>query len=231
MSWIKNLGSMAKSTVDFTGVPGLLKDLATSGSNDDPWYIDGVNFVKNTVKVATTPVRAAVSGLLAVGEASYELGGKVRREGVETILEQPFMYNKFKAPGESYADYTLRVEREKENISLGQAALSALSPGRNAGDNSGWYQEWSENNLKFLSAGFDVFNEEDVLWAIATRFQADTDMFMVPKVFCNRLDPSAVDGMSAKLGLDATAPLTWDVERTTLPAEVVAAARAVIEAW
>jgi hypothetical protein len=161
MSWIKNLGSMAKSTVDFTGVPGLLKDLATSGSNDDPWYIDGVNFVKNTVKVATTPVRAAVSGLLAVGEASYELGGKVRREGVETILEQPFMYNKFKAPGESYADYTLRVEREKENISLGQAALSALSPGRNAGDNSGWYQDWTENNLKFLSAGFDVFNQED----------------------------------------------------------------------
>ena len=77
----------------------------------------------------------------------------------------------------------------------------------------------------------DVFNEEDVLWALATRFQADTDMFMVPKVFCNRLDPSAVDGMSAKLGLDATAPLTWDVERTSLPAEVLAAARAVINKW
>lgn len=70
----------------------------------------------------------------------------------------------------------------------------------------------------------DVFNEEEVLWALATRFQADTDMFVVPKVFCNRLDPSAVDGMSAKLGLDATAPLDWDVERTTLPPEAVAAA-------
>lgn len=73
----------------------------------------------------------------------------------------------------------------------------------------------------------NVFNEQEVLWAIATRFQADTDMFMVPKVFCNRLDPSAVDGMSAKLGLDATAPLTdWDVERTSLPAEAVKAATA-----
>ena len=101
---------MAKTVVDFTGVPGLIKDLSTSGSNDDPWYIDGVNFVKNTVKVATTPVRAAVTGLFAAGEASYELGGKVRREGVEAILDQPFMYNKFKAPGESYSDYTLRVE-------------------------------------------------------------------------------------------------------------------------
>ena len=63
----------------------------------------------------------------------------------------------------------------------------------------------------------DVFNEQEVLWALATRFQADTDMFAVPKVFCNRLDPSSIDGMSAKLALDATAPLKWDVSRTTLP--------------
>jgi UbiD family decarboxylase len=71
----------------------------------------------------------------------------------------------------------------------------------------------------------DVFNEAEVLWAVATRMQADTDAFVVPKVFCNRLDPSSVDGMSAKLGIDATAPLQWDVERTSLPAEAIAAAR------
>ena len=75
----------------------------------------------------------------------------------------------------------------------------------------------------------DVFNEDQVLWAMATRFQADADMFVVPKVFCNRLDPSSVDGMSAKLGIDATAPLKWDVERTTLPAEAVAWAEAIIK--
>ena len=75
----------------------------------------------------------------------------------------------------------------------------------------------------------DIFNEEQVLWAIATRFQADTDMFVVPKVFCNRLDPSAVDGMSAKLGLDATVPLKgWDVERTSLPIEAVKVAASII---
>ena len=37
----------------------------------------------------------------------------------------------------------------------------------------------------------NVFDEAEVLWALATRFQADTDMFMVPNVFCNRLDPSS----------------------------------------
>ncbi len=161
MSWIDNLGKMAKSAVDFTGLPGLFKDLATAGSNDDPWYVDGINLAKNTIKVTTTPVRAAVGGLLAVGEASYELGGKVRREGVETILDQPFMYNKFKNENESYSDYTARVEREKANISLGQATLSVLSPGKNSGDKSGWLQDWTDNNLKFLSAGFDLFDPTD----------------------------------------------------------------------
>ena len=69
-----------------------------------------------------------------------------------------------------------------------------------------------------VDADVDVYNDDDVLWAMATRFQADTDMFVVPKVFCNRLDPSSVDGMSAKLAIDATAPLDWDVKRTALPA-------------
>src|SRR5262249_1172722 len=70
--------------------------------------------------------------------------------------------------------------------------------------------------LKFVVAveqEVNGFGEEEVLWALAARFQADTDMFMVPQVFCNRLDPSSRDGVSAKLALDATMPLQWDVER------------------
>ena len=76
----------------------------------------------------------------------------------------------------------------------------------------------------------DIYNEQEVLWALATRFQADTDMFVVPKVFCNRLDPSSVDGMSAKLGLDATAPPDWDVQRTSLPQEAILAAQSFLGA-
>jgi 2,5-furandicarboxylate decarboxylase 1 len=85
-----------------------------------------------------------------------------------------------------------------------------------------------DNYIKFAVAvdhDVDVFQESEVLWAMATRFQADTDMFMVPKVFCNRLDPSSVDGMSAKLAIDATAPLGAEVQRTALPAEATAWAR------
>ncbi|MEW6523015.1 MAG: UbiD family decarboxylase [Bacillota bacterium] len=65
----------------------------------------------------------------------------------------------------------------------------------------------------------DITDEEEVMWAVATRMQADRDSFVVPHVFCNRLDPSSVDGMSAKLGIDATAPLHWDVIRSTVPRE------------
>jgi UbiD family decarboxylase len=85
-----------------------------------------------------------------------------------------------------------------------------------------------DSYIKFAVAvdeDIDVFNEDEVLWALATRFQADTDMFIVPKVFCNRLDPSSVDGMSAKIGIDATKPANFDGERTRLTAESVAWAK------
>jgi 2,5-furandicarboxylate decarboxylase 1 len=82
-----------------------------------------------------------------------------------------------------------------------------------------------------VDADVNVFNEEEVLWALATRFQADTDMFMVPDVFCNRLDPSSRDGMSAKLGLDATAPLSWDVQRAVVPPAAAAWAKSLLDRY
>ena len=53
----------------------------------------------------------------------------------------------------------------------------------------------------------DIHNPAQVDWALATRFQADKDLFVVPGAWGSRLDPSAEDGVTAKMGLDATAPL------------------------
>ncbi len=75
----------------------------------------------------------------------------------------------------------------------------------------------------------DVFDEEEVLWALATRFQADRDSFVLPEVFCNRLDPSSQNGVAAKLALDATKGAGFDAIRTSLPEEVLAFARRVVE--
>lgn len=66
----------------------------------------------------------------------------------------------------------------------------------------------------------DVFNEEEVWWAAATRMQADRDVFIVPRVLCNRLDPSSEEGMSAKMGIDATKPAGWEAQRVRLPEDV-----------
>ena len=53
----------------------------------------------------------------------------------------------------------------------------------------------------------DIHDPREVEWAIATRFQADRDLVVVSEAQGSRLDPSAADGVSAKMGLDATIPL------------------------
>ena len=53
----------------------------------------------------------------------------------------------------------------------------------------------------------DVFDESDVLWAVATRMQADRDLVVIPGSLGAMLDPSADErGVTAKLGIDATRP-------------------------
>ena len=60
----------------------------------------------------------------------------------------------------------------------------------------------------------DVFNEEEVLWAIATRFQADVGLTVIPNALGGHLNPSAYafdrtkhGVMETKLILDATKPM------------------------
>jgi 2,5-furandicarboxylate decarboxylase 1 len=54
----------------------------------------------------------------------------------------------------------------------------------------------------------DIHDQTQVEWAIATRFQADRDLVVVSEAQGSRLDPSSRDGVSAKMGFDATVPLT-----------------------
>lgn len=54
----------------------------------------------------------------------------------------------------------------------------------------------------------DIYNDTDVEWAIATRFQADKDLLIVNNAAGSSLDPSVKgDGTTAKMGIDATMPL------------------------
>jgi len=55
---------------------------------------------------------------------------------------------------------------------------------------------------------FHIHDPQHVEWAVATRFQADRDLLIVPESQGSKLDPSTRNGVGAKMGLDATKPLT-----------------------
>ncbi len=64
----------------------------------------------------------------------------------------------------------------------------------------------------------NVFDCEEVEWAIATRFQADEDLTVIPSARGSTLDPSGNQetGSTTKMGLDATRPLTKAREKFEL---------------
>ncbi|MGU3421827.1 UbiD family decarboxylase [Methylobacterium sp. D54C] len=53
----------------------------------------------------------------------------------------------------------------------------------------------------------DIHDPQEVEWAVSTRFQADRDLVVIANSQGSKLDPSTCDGVGAKMGLDATAPL------------------------
>jgi 2,5-furandicarboxylate decarboxylase 1 len=68
----------------------------------------------------------------------------------------------------------------------------------------------------------DVFDEEQMLWAVSNRFQADRGLVVIPNAQGSELDPSAgPGGVNAKMGLDATKPLTGFAPELRVPDEVM----------
>ena len=66
-------------------------------------------------------------------------------------------------------------------------------------------------NREYGMRDFDIYDINDVEWAIATRFQADKDAIIMPDQPGSSLDPSGdlTEGRKAtscKMGLDATVP-------------------------
>jgi len=76
----------------------------------------------------------------------------------------------------------------------------------------------------------DVTREDEVLWAVATRMQADRDLAVIPNAMGAILDPSTRNGTTAKVVIDATRPLDGFARRHTLPPDALARAAALIGA-
>ncbi len=66
----------------------------------------------------------------------------------------------------------------------------------------------------------DIFDPEEVEWALATRFQADRDLIVVHGAEGSKLDPSSDNGVSSKMGFDCTVPMdseSFDYLRVRIP--------------
>ncbi len=77
----------------------------------------------------------------------------------------------------------------------------------------------------------DVFDEADVMWAVATRMQADQDLVVISGSLGAMLDPSADErGVTAKLGIDATRPFGQPfAEKLVMSPERMTWARALVD--
>lgn len=93
------------------------------------------------------------------------------------------------------------VQIEKQHVEDGRRAIWAAFQGHT-----------SLKHVVVVDTDVDLFSGADVEWAIATRFQADRDLVVLTDQPGSSLDPSAVHtpgkkARTAKMGLDATAPL------------------------
>src|SRR5579859_2471699 len=74
----------------------------------------------------------------------------------------------------------------------------------------------------------DVHDDSEVLWAMATRMQADEDIDIIRHAMGAILDPSNHAGMTSKMIIDATRPSSDFAQRHTLPSDAVRNAHAII---
>ncbi|MEM0021433.1 MAG: UbiD family decarboxylase [Fervidicoccaceae archaeon] len=79
----------------------------------------------------------------------------------------------------------------------------------------------SLKHVVVVDSDIDPDDPFQVEWAIATRFQADKDLVLIRKARGSTLDPSAEDGSTSKMGLDATKPVSSPIrfERAKIPGE------------
>jgi 2,5-furandicarboxylate decarboxylase 1 len=77
-------------------------------------------------------------------------------------------------------------------------------------------------NVFVVDADIDPFNEEQVMWAFATRCQADQDVDIIKNVKGNTLEPSQTDDiLTTKMIIDATKPVRRTfASRVEVPQEV-----------
>lgn len=98
------------------------------------------------------------------------------------------------------------VQIDKQEADDGRRAIEAAFRGHG-----------SLKHVWVVDTDVDIYDPAQVEWAMATRFQADRDLYVFPDQPGSSLDPSGTHipgrkSLTAKMGLDCTIP--WDAERS-----------------
>lgn len=90
------------------------------------------------------------------------------------------------------------VQIDKQHEDDGKKAIHAAFAGHS-----------SAKHVYVVDRDIDIYDPHAVEWAMATRFQGDADLVMMPRERGSSLDPSAEPGtyLTAKIGFDLTKPL------------------------
>lgn len=144
----------------------------------------------------------------------------MRRDAIYYALHMPWENTWLAAPTRYQAIRgalkTAGVQVKDINVTLGGCAFwhAIISIRKQAGEGkNALLAALSVMDLKHVVVvddDIDVFNPTDVEWAIATRVQADRDVFIIPGARAKPLDPSlpitppGVVPTGAKVGIDAT---------------------------
>lgn len=90
------------------------------------------------------------------------------------------------------------VQIDKQSDDDGRKAIEAAFAGHR-----------SCKHVFVVDGDIDIYNPNDVEWAMATRFQGDTDLIIKPREQGSSLDPSSETGthFTTKIGFDLTKPL------------------------
>lgn len=86
-------------------------------------------------------------------------------------------------------------------------------------------------NVVVVDEDIDPFNEEEVMWCVATRVQADEDVDILKNVKGNVLDPSLKGNiLTAKMIIDATRPVERPfAERLKIPSDALDRAKLLLQ--
>jgi 2,5-furandicarboxylate decarboxylase 1 len=162
---------------------------------------------------AVTHRKDAIFHTIVGGGLEHQLLGAIPKEA--TLLAHlkrsfPNVLDVHLAPGGVmrfvlYVKMKKRQEGEAKNVMLGAFAGS-----------------FDLKHVIVVDDDVDIHNPTEVEWAVATRFQADQDLLIVPNSQGSKLDPSNRAGVGAKMGLDATKPLAAEemtFKRIRVPGE------------